>query len=132
MEAEKVTIQEASRRLNISQDLVRRYIREGTLQAARGGGPQGRTWLVELPADGWLDAAKQSYMQLDRELPVWWWPEAEKTGQVHYVESIGIEEIIPQFLCGLVSENIYGAAGHTEAQRCLKCVAEARNRGLAP
>ncbi len=129
---EKVTIQEASRRLNVSQDVIRRYIREGKLVAARGGGPDGRTWLVELPENGWLDEDKQAYIQLDRQLPHWWWPEVEKTGLVHYVESTGIEELMPVFLCGLTSESIYGANGHREEERCPRCVAEARKRGLAP
>jgi excisionase family DNA binding protein len=127
---ESVTIQEASRRLNVSQDVIRRYIREGKLQAARGGGPQGRAWLVELPEDGWLDDDKQAYIHLDAQMPAWWWPEAEKTGFVHYVESTGIEELMPIFLCGLISENIWGANGHREEQRCPECAAAARSRGL--
>jgi hypothetical protein len=49
---------------------------------------------------------------------------------VHYVESIGIEEMIPTFLCGLVSENIWDANGHREDQRCPGCVEAARSRGL--
>ena len=129
---EKVTIQEASRRLNVSQDVIRRSIREGKLVGARGGGADGRTWLVELPEGEWLDEAKQAYIQLDRQLPHWWWPEVEKTGLVHYVESTGIEELMPAFLCGLNSESIYGANGHKEEERCPQCVAEAQKRGLTP
>jgi excisionase family DNA binding protein len=128
---EKVSIQEASRRLNVSQDVIRRYIREGKLRASREGETQGRAWLVELPEAGWLDDDKKAYIQLDRQLPTWWWPEEEKTGFVHFVESTGIEELTPVFLCGLVSENIWGANGHTSDQRCPDCVAEARKRGLA-
>ncbi|MBM3943555.1 MAG: hypothetical protein FJ316_11695 [SAR202 cluster bacterium] len=128
---EKVTIQEASRRLNISQDLVRRYIRDGVLKAERGGGSQGRSWMVELPQDGWVDDAKLSYMTLDKQLPTWWWPEPEKMGFVHYLESTGIEELVPVFLCGLVSENIWGAEGHLPQQRCQECVLEAQARGLS-
>ncbi|HLF04447.1 MAG TPA: helix-turn-helix domain-containing protein [Dehalococcoidia bacterium] len=127
---EKVSIQEASRRLNVSQDVIRRYIREGKLRAAREGATQGRAWLVELPENGWLDDDKQAYIQLEQQMPTWWWPEPEKTGLVHYLESTGIEELMPVFLCGLTSENIWGANGHTEEQRCPDCAAAAKSRGL--
>jgi hypothetical protein len=85
---------------------------------------------VELPENGWLDEDKQAYIRLEQQLPTWWWPEPEKTGSVHYVESTGIEELMPIFLCGLTSENIWGANGHQEEQRCPECVAAAKSRGL--
>ena len=99
MEVEKVSIQEASRRLNVSQDVIRSYIRKGELKASREGGATGRQWLVELPEEGWLDDFKTRIEQLDRGLTRWWWTSPSKRGGVHYVESLGIEEIHALFLC---------------------------------
>ena len=70
---DKVSIQEASRRLNVSQDVIRAYIRKGELKASRDGEVTGRQWLVELPAEGWLDDFKTRIEQLDRGLTRWWW-----------------------------------------------------------
>ncbi len=127
---ERVTIQEASYRLNLSQAEIRRYIREGRLKARRGGGAGGRAWLVELPAPGWLDDAKARYHEMAENMPVWWWPTADQTGRVHYVVDVGIEETAPVFLCGLKSENIWTAAGFTEADCCPQCRQAAREQGL--
>ena len=127
---ERVTIQEASYRLNLSQAEIRRYIREGRLQAARAGGDQGRTWLVELPEAGWLDDDKSRYQEMSRQMPVWWWPTEAKAGQVHYVADLGIEETVPVFLCGLVSENIWAADAFTAADCCPQCRQIAMERGL--
>lgn len=127
---EKVTIQEASHRLNLSQAEIRRYIREGRLQAHRAGGDQGRAWLVELPEPGWQDDAKSRYQEMSRQMPVWWWPTAAKSGQLHYVADLGIEETVPVFLCGLVSENIWTAETWTIADCCPQCLQIARERGL--
>ena len=51
-----VTILEASRRLNVSQDVIRRYAREGRLQAKKELASHGGTaWGVELPEeDGFI------------------------------------------------------------------------------
>lgn len=129
---ERVTIQEASYRLNLSQAEIRRYIREGRLQARRQGGAQGRTWLVELPPVGWLDDAKSRYQEMARQMPAWWWPTAAKAGYVHYVADVGIEETVPVFLCGLVSENIWPAESFAAADCCPQCLQRAREQGLPP
>lgn len=127
---EKVTIQEASYRLNLSQAEIRRYIRAGRLQAQRAGGDQGRTWLVELPEPGWRDDDKSRYEEMSGQMPVWWWPTEAKSGYVHYVADLGIEETVPVFLCGLVSENIWTAETYTAADCCPQCLEIAQERGL--
>ena len=127
---ERVTIQEASYRLNLSQAEIRRYIREGRLNAERGGGSGGRAWLVELPAEGWLDDDKARYQEMAEGMPVWWWATESKSGYVHYVVDVGIEETVPVFLCGLESENIWAAGEVTPADCCPQCLQVARARGL--
>lgn len=126
---ERISIQEASIRLNVSQRTIRESIRNGELKAFRQAGPRGEQWMVELPEDGWLDRHKKSYLELGNQLPKWWWANAAKTGKVHYIEELGIEEIMPVYLCGLKSENIWNAAGHTANDRCPKCVAAAQAQG---
>ena len=88
---ERVSIQEASRRLNLSQAEIRRYAREGELKAFKEGGPNGTGWVIELPEEGWLDDAKQAYMKLEEQVPRWWWPNRRRTGEVHYIDDVGIE-----------------------------------------
>ncbi len=127
---ERVSILEASRRLNIPQSTIRQHIRDGRLKAERGDGASGGGWLVELPEADWQDLEKQAYMKLAEELSPWWWPTHEKSGYVHYVEDIGIEEIIPQFLCGATSDNIWPADGHSEEARCPGCLRIALEQGL--
>ena len=127
---ERVSILEASRILNISQADVRRNIRDGNLVAHREQGPRGLIWMVELPEEGWLDNKKAAYLEMAEQLSPWWWGNAERTGEVHYVEDIGIEEIIPFFLCGLTSQNIWAATGHDEEQRCPTCLQIAVEKGL--
>lgn len=102
---ERVSIQEASYRLNLSQAEIRRYIREGRLQATRGG-ERERTWMVDLPEEGWLDDDKLRYQKMAEQMPVWWWPTEARTGQAHYIVDVGIEETVPVYLCGLESENL--------------------------
>ena len=48
---EKLSIQDASYRLNLSQADIRECIRNGELKASREAGPAGRRWMVELPED---------------------------------------------------------------------------------
>ena len=127
---ERVSILEASRRLNISQASVRQHIRDGKLKAYRESGPEGKGWLVELPEDGWLDSEKESFIRMAQQMSPWWWPNAQRTGPVHYVEDVGIEETVPVFLCGLISENIWTADKHTDEQRCPDCLRVALERNL--
>ena len=127
---EKVTIQEASRRLNVSQRDIRGYIRRGTLQAERDpDSPSGR-WLVELPGDGWEGDFKAFLKDMSSGQTPWWWAFEAKTGKVHYLLQVGIEEIMPDFLCGLRGENLYPADGHAPADRCPNCLGAATARGL--
>ena len=41
---------------------------------------------------------------------------------VHYVESLGIEEIHALFLCKGTANDIWPATGHTEEERCPECL----------
>ena len=71
---EEVTILEASRRLNVSQDIIRSYVREGRLKARKQTGDEGRSWVVELPEEGWQDDNKNNIDSLAKQLTPWWWP----------------------------------------------------------
>ena len=129
---ERVSIQEASRRLNISQARVRQYIRDGELKAAREPGPSGRlAWVVELPEEGWTDGTKSSLDQLQQAFETyaaggtfshWWWPTGDRSGHAHYVEDLGIEETIAQFLCGLITDNIWLTSNLSEDEYCPECI----------
>ena len=129
---EKVSILEASRRLNLSQAEVRQYIRGGELKAARELGPSGRlAWVVELPAEGWQDDNKSSLQQLQETFEAyasgvtfshWWWPTGDRSGHAHYIGDLGIEETIPLFLCGLISDNIWVASQLSEDEYCPECI----------
>ena len=127
---EKVTIQEASRRLNVSQRDIREYIRNGRLKAERDPDSATGRWLVEMPEDGWEDDFKAALNDMSANQSPWWWAFRWKTGKVHYLLQVGIEEIMPDFLCGLRGENLYVADGHTPDQRCPNCVREAVGQGL--
>ena len=131
---EKLSILEASRRLNLSQAEVRQYIRDGELKAAREPGPSGRlAWVVELPEEGWMDGTKSTLGQLQEAFEAytgggvtfshWWWPTVERSGHAHYVHDLGIEETIPQFLCGLISDSIWVASELSEDEYCPECIA---------
>ncbi|MFQ6029640.1 MAG: hypothetical protein ACE5Q6_19355 [Dehalococcoidia bacterium] len=126
----RVSILEASRQLNLSQAEIRQYIREGKLTAVRDGGPQGRTWMVELPEEGWLDDDKAKYHSMAQQMTPWWWPYEGKSGYVHYVIDVGIEENLPEFLCGLVTDNIWAAWGYSEETCCPECLQAAREQDL--
>ncbi len=129
---EKVSILEASRRLNLSQAEVRRYIRDGELKAAREPGPSGRlAWVVELPEEGWQDNTKSSLQRLQETFETytsggtfshWWWPTGDRSGHAHYIGELGIEETIPLFLCGLISENIWVVSELSENEYCPECI----------
>ena len=130
---EKVSILEASRRLNLSQAQVRQYIRDGELKATREPGASGRlAWLVELPEEGWGVGIKSSLQELQETFEAyasgvtfshWWWPTGDHSGFVHYIGDLGIEETIPQFLCGLISDNIWVASKLAEDEYCPECIA---------
>ncbi len=127
---EKVTIQEASRRLNVSQRDIREYIRNGRLKAERDPDSATGRWLVEMPEDGWEDDFKSFLNVMSAGQTPWWWAFEAKTGKVHYLLQVGIEEIMPDFLCGLRGENLYPADGHAPDQRCPNCLQEAVGQGL--
>lgn len=127
---ERVPIQEASLRLNVSQRTIRECIRNGELKAFRQPGPRGNQWVVELPEYGWMDRHKKAYLELAGRLPKWWWTNEDKSGQVHYIQELGIEEIEPVYLCGRRSENIWSAAGHSVEDRCSTCVEAVTSLGL--
>ena len=129
---EKLSILEASRRLNLSQTSIRQYIRDGELKATREPGPNGRlAWVVELPEDGWMDDTKSSLQQLQETFEAytsggtfshWWWPTGDRRGHAHYVQDLGIEETIPLFLCGLISDNIWFVSDLSEDEYCPECI----------
>lgn len=127
---EKVSIQDASRILNVSQAVIRRYAREGQLKAYKEGGPTGTKWMIELPDEGWLDDAKESYMKLGEDVPRWWWSNKERTGKVHYIEDVGIEELQPKWLCGLETPDMGSAQNHTVEERCEDCARLVAEQGL--
>ena len=127
---ERVTIQEASHRLNLSQADVRECIRKEELRAVREPGPRGQRWMVELPEDGWESSFKASLRELSQQITPWWWPTEAMTGHVHYVQDLGIEEIEPLYLCGLRGDNVWDARRHTEEDRCPTCLEIAMQRGL--
>ena len=109
---ELVSIREASQRLRISPARVRECIRGGELNAVREVQADGRvSWRVEMPQDDWVSEA--TALELSREFSPWWWGTANKTGYIHYVESLSAsswEETVPKFLCGEIGDNIWG--GH--------------------
>lgn len=128
---EWVSIQEASRRLNVSQDVVRRYAREGKLPAKkRANANGGASWVVEIPDERWEDDFKKHIHGIAQQLTPWWWPNESRTGEVHYVDGLGVEEVEALFLCGLMSDDIWPAVGHDASQRCVECLAEVEKRGL--
>ena len=129
---EKVSIQEASRRLRISTAEVRQCIKAGELKVERAPGPDGRTsWVVEMPEEGWISSAMAQ--ERDRSFSPWWWGNRERSGKVHYVQDMyasSFEEIIPRFLCGYEGENIWSVLKLTEEVLCPECLVELENLGL--
>lgn len=122
----RVTIQDASRILNVSQDVIRKNVRDGKLQATKEGGPQGNRWMVDIPDDveEYSDDFKEGIHELARTLTPWWYDNPRREGVVHYLESLGIEEVEPFFLCGAKGNDIWPATGHDKRLRCPQCVME--------
>lgn len=129
---EMVSIPEASRRLRLSAANIRQCIRDGELTAHRQPGPNGRlSWVVELPEEGWTSAA--TGIEMGRTFSPWWWADRDRSDCVHYVKDLAasaFEEIVPRFLCGVVSENIWTARDLSEEDLCPKCLTEAKELGL--
>ena len=129
---ERVTIREASQRLRISTAMVRECIRGGELKAVREPRSNGGAgWMVELPEDGWVSEAVA--FEMSREFSPWWWGTQDKTGYIHYVESLSAsswEETVPQFLCGEIGDNIWAATDLIQEQLCLECQMRAMEQGL--
>ena len=129
---EKVTIREASQKLRISTASVRECIRNGELRAFREERAEGGAgWVVELPEDGWVSEAVA--LELNRDFCPWWWGTADKSGQIHYVESLSAsswEETVPRFLCGEIGDNIWAATDLPEELLCLECQMRAMEQKL--
>lgn len=128
----RVSIQEASRILNVSQDVIRKDVRSGKLQATKEGGPNGTRWMVDIPDDveEYTDDFKEGIHALAQTLTPWWFDNPRREGVVHYLESLGIEEVEPFFLCGAKGEDIWPATGHERWQRCPECVLEVHDQGM--
>jgi hypothetical protein len=86
--------------------------------------------VVLLPEGEWQDDFKAQIGGLAKVITPWWWPTAARDGDVHYVESLGIEEVEPIFLCGLKSNDIFPATGHSWEQRCAVCLEQVEKLGL--
>ena len=112
--------------------MVRDCIRGGELKAFRETRPDGSAgWVVELPEEGWVSDAIAE--ELGREFSPWWWGTVDKTGYIHYVESLSAsswEETVPRFLCGEVGDNIWAATELLQEQLCLECQMRAMEQGL--
>ena len=70
---------------------------KGRLQARRQTGEEGRSWVVELPEEGWQDDDKDHIDSLARQLTPWWWPNPYQRGEVHYVMTAWALRKWPQF-----------------------------------
>ena len=53
-----------------------------------------------------------------------------QAGYVHYVMDVGIEENLPEFLCGLVTDNIWTAREYSQETCCPECLTAARAQSL--
>ena len=129
--AEVVNIQDASRILNVSKRVIRQYIQQGKLTGYRQDNTNGRSsWVVEIPEGSWLDEYREHIYSVGDATTPWWRPTPGGTGTVHYVESLGIEEIAPLFICGMISKDIWPAINHDPADRCAECIEAAGTKGL--
>ena len=112
--------------------MIRRNVREGKLTASREGGPSGSRWMVDIPdnAAEYADDFKEDIHALARTLTPWWYDNPNRRGFVHYLESLGIEEVEPIFLCGVKGNDIWPATGHQQGDRCQECILEAMAQGM--
>ena len=127
---ETVTIQEASRRLRMSTKNIRLCIQAGELTAYRNP-DGGRGWVVEMPDDGWTSTIMAA--EMGREFIPWWWANAQREGHVHYVQDLyasSFEEMVPRFLCGYESDNIWTVIDLSRDIICPDCLEMAEERGL--
>ena len=93
--AETVSIQDASRILNVSKRVIRQYIQQGKLNGFKQENPNGRSsWVVEIPEGAWLDEYREHIYSVGQNTTPWWRPSPDGKGTVHYVESLGIEEVL--------------------------------------
>ena len=127
---ERLSIKEAALLLRVSQDVVRQRIRDGKLKAERKLGSGGYFWEVELPEDYQAPEWDAILREQGQYVTPWWYPNPHKTGEVHYIVSLEVEEIRPHYLCGLLSDNFWDAKGHSEGDRCPECVAAAKAQNL--
>ena len=132
MNKERVSIREASLRLHIPQSAIRQCTQDGELKVYRQTSPDGRlSWVVELPEEGWTSTAMA--IEMGRPFSPWWWADGEKAGLVHYVEVLSTsawEEILPKFLCGITSDNVWLAEDLSQEEYCSECLSEAKARSL--
>ena len=129
---ETVTILEASRRLHLSVKEIRVCIKAGELTAYRNPDPNGRrSWVVELPEEGWTSSVIAAQMQ--RDFVPWWWADAKHAGHVHYVQDLyasSFEEMVPRFLCGFESDNIWMVTNLSRDIICPDCLQTAEEQGI--
>lgn len=71
----RVSIAEASRRMGVSPDTIRRRIKKGELPAFKERSPKGDAWLVDIPddqlpagGDGETQALRETIKVLQQEL----------------------------------------------------------------
>lgn len=114
--------------LNVSQSVIRKDVRDGKLQASK----DGTRWMVDVPdnVEDYSDDFKEGIHALAQTLTPWWFDNPRKEGVVHYLESLGIEEVEPIFLCGVKGNDIWPATGHESWQRCPECILEVHDQGL--
>jgi hypothetical protein len=71
--------------------------------------------------------------EMERPFSPWWWTNAQREGSVHYVQDLfasSFEEMIPRFLCGLVSANIWVATNISEDMLCPECLQASKLQDL--
>jgi hypothetical protein len=116
----------------LSPKEVRLCIQAGELTAYRNPDPNGgRGWVVEMPEEGWTS----SLMAAERDRPFipWWWADAQRTGHVHYVQDLyasSFEEMVPRFLCGFESDNIWTVTDLSRDIICPECLEAAEGQGI--